>query len=123
MTSSTDYKALTREISSNVSELRNSVPQVMQGFNALGKAALAGGAIDAKTKELIALGIGVAARCDGYIGFHTQALARLGATRAEVHEVLGIAVYMGGGPALMYAANAVAAFDECAPAQAPAATA
>ena len=49
MTSSTDYKALTREISSNVSELRNSVPQVMQGFNALGKAALAGGAIDAKT--------------------------------------------------------------------------
>ena len=111
MTSSTDYKALTREISSNVSELRNSVPQVMQGFNALGKAALAGGAIDAKTKELIALGIGVAARCDGCIGFHTQALARLGATRAEVHEVLGIAVYMGGGPALMYAAETLKAWE------------
>jgi AhpD family alkylhydroperoxidase len=117
MTASTDYKALTQGISSHIGELRASV-QVMQGFNALGKAALAPGAIDARTKELIALAIGVAARCDGCIGFHTQALARLGATRAQVHEALGIAVYMGGGPSLMYAANAVAAFDECAPAAA-----
>lgn len=121
MSSSTDYKTLTREISGNVSQLRTSQPEVMQGFNAMGKAALAPGAIDAKTKELIALGIGVAARCDGCIGFHTQALARLGATRAEVHETLAIAVYMGGGPALMYAANAVAAFDQVAPEQVPAA--
>jgi len=120
MTASTDYKALTQGISSHIGELRASVPQVMQGFNALGKAALAPGAIDASTKELIALAIGVAARCDGCIGFHTQALARLGATRAQVHEALGIAVYMGGGPSLMYAANAVAAFDECAPAAAQA---
>ena len=79
MSSSTDYKILTREISGNVGQLRASQPDVMQGFNAMSKAALAPGAIDAKTKELIALGIGVAARCDGCIGFHTQALARLGA--------------------------------------------
>lgn len=111
MTSS--YHALTRNISSNVGELRTSLPAVMQGFNALEKAALAPGALDAKTKELVALAVGVAARCDGCIGFHTQALARLGATRDEVHETLGVAVYMGGGPTLMYAANAVAAFDEC----------
>ena len=123
MSSASDYKALTQEISSNTKQLRASQPEVMQGFNAMSKAALAPGAIDAKTKELIALGIGVAARCDGCIGFHTQALARLGATRAEVHEVLGLAVYMGGGPSLMYAANAVAAFDQVAPEQVPAATA
>ncbi|HQQ69978.1 MAG TPA: carboxymuconolactone decarboxylase family protein [Alicycliphilus sp.] len=123
MSSSTDYKALTREISSNVSQLRTSQPEAMQGFNSMSKAALAPGAVDAKTKELIALGIAVAARCDGCIGFHTQALARLGATRAEVHETLAVAVYMGGGPALMYAANAVAGFDEAAPEQAPAAKA
>lgn len=116
----TSYQALTRGISGNVGALRASLPQAMQGFNALGKAALAPGALDAKTKELVALALGVAARCDGCIGFHTQALARLGATRAEVHETLGIAVYMGGGPSLMYAANAVAAFDEFAPAQPPA---
>jgi len=108
----TNYKELTTAISANVRQLKESVPDVMTSFNALGKAALAPGAIDAKTKELIALVIGVAARCDGCLGYHTQALARLGATREEVHEMLGVAVYMGGGPSLMYAANTVAAFDE-----------
>lgn len=108
----TDYKELTTAISGQMRELKQSVPEVLQNFNAMGKAALAPGAIDAKTKELIALAIGVAARCDGCLGFHAQALARLGATREEVHEMLGVAVYMGGGPSLMYAANTVAAFDE-----------
>jgi len=108
----TNYKELTTAISANVRQLKESVPDVMTSFNALGKAALAPGAIDAKTKELIALAIGVAARCDGCLGYHTQALARLGATREEVHEMLGVAVYMGGRPSLMYAANTVAAFDE-----------
>jgi len=108
----TNYKELTTAISANVRQLKESVPDVMTSFNALGKAALAPGAIDAKTKELIALAIGVAARCDGCLGYHTQALARLGATREEVHEMLGVAVDMGGGPSLMYAANTVAAFDE-----------
>jgi AhpD family alkylhydroperoxidase len=114
----TSYRALTRTISNNLASLRTGVPQVMQGFNALAKAAMTDGAIDAKTKELIALAIGVATRCDGCIGFHSQALVRLGATRDEVNETLGIAVYMGGGPSLMYAANAVAAFDEFAMASA-----
>ena len=83
------------------------------------QAALADGALDKKTKELIALAVGVAARCDGCIGFHTKALARLGASTEEVHEALGVAIYMGGGPVAMYAANAVAAFNEfSAPAQA-----
>jgi AhpD family alkylhydroperoxidase len=110
----TSYRALTRTISNNLAPLRTGVPQIMQGFNALAKAAMADGAIDAKTKELIALAIGVATRCDGCIGFHSQALVRLGATHDEVNETLGIAVYMGGGPSLMYAANAVAAFEEFA---------
>ena len=106
------YQSLTREISGNLNAMRSGLPQVMQGFNALDKAAMADGAIDAKTKELIALAIGVSTRCDGCIGFHSQALVRLGATPDEVRETLGIAVYMGGGPSLMYAANAIAAFEE-----------
>jgi AhpD family alkylhydroperoxidase len=61
-----------------------------------------------------ALALSVAARCDPCIGFHAKALARLGATRREVDETLGVAVYMGGGPSLMYAASATAAFDEFA---------
>jgi AhpD family alkylhydroperoxidase len=107
-----NYKELTGEIRSYIGELRGEVPEVMQGFNALNAAAIKSGALDSKTKELIALALGVAAHCDGCIGFHTQALARLGATRGEVAEALGTAVYMGGGPSLMYAANAMKAFGE-----------
>ncbi|MCW4455749.1 carboxymuconolactone decarboxylase family protein [Flavobacterium sp. MXW15] len=107
-----NFPELTREISANLAPLRAGQPDLMKGFGALGKAAMAPGALDAKTKELIALGIGVAARCDGCIGFHSQALVRLGASEQELQEMLGIAVYMGGGPSLMYAANALAAFKE-----------
>lgn len=108
----TSYQTLTRNISTNLAPLRSNLPEVMQGFGTLGKSAMADGALNPKTKELIALAIGVASRCDGCIGFHSQALVRLGATSQEVYEALGVAVYMGGGPALMYAANAVAAFEE-----------
>ena len=71
-----------------------------------------GGAIDAKTKELIALAIGVANRCDGCIGFHVKALVKMGMTAEELHELMSVAVYMGGGPSLMYAANAISAYKE-----------
>jgi len=70
--------------------------------------------LDKKTKELIALALSVASRCDPCIGFHAQTLVKLGATRQEVDETLGVAVYMGGGPSMMYAASAIAAFDEFA---------
>ena len=69
-------------------------------------------AIDRKTKELIALALSVAARCDPCIGFHMQTLVKLGVTRQEIDETLGVTTYMGGGPSLMYAASAIAAFDE-----------
>ncbi|NHC62870.1 carboxymuconolactone decarboxylase family protein [Paenalcaligenes suwonensis] len=107
-----EFKKLTQDISSNLSELGKNIPQVMKEFNALNRAGSAEGVLDAKTKELIALAIGVAVRCDGCIGFHSKALVKLGASEAEVHEALGVAVYMGGGPSMMYAANAVAAYKE-----------
>lgn len=107
-----EFKKLTQDIAANLGELGKSIPQVIKGFNELNKAGSAAGVLDAKTKELIALAIGVAVRCDGCIGFHSKALVKLGATEAEVHEALGVAVYMGGGPSVMYAANAVAAYKE-----------
>ena len=106
------YRALTQDVSTELASLRGSTPEVMKAFGELGRAATAEGALDKKTKELIALALSVAVRCDPCIGFHTQALARLGATRQEVDETLGVAVYMGGGPSLMYAASAIQAFDE-----------
>lgn len=107
-----NFLQITHNISAQLKTLRADQPSVMQGFAALAKAASAPGALDAKTKELIALALGVAAHCDGCIGFHTDALVKLGATRAELEEALGMAVYMGGGPSLMYAADAMAAFAQ-----------
>lgn len=106
------YRALTETVSANLATLRSDSPALMKGFGDMARAATADGALNKKTKELIALALGVAAHCDACIGFHTQALVKLGATKAEVEEALGMAVYMGGGPSLMYSANALAAFDE-----------
>lgn len=109
---SKSYPDITARISANLKGLRKGIPDTMQAFSALAQAASRDGALDKKTKELIALAIGVATRCDGCIGFHGEALVRLGASRAEVEEALGMAVYMGGGPSLMYAADALMAFEQ-----------
>lgn len=110
--SSLSYKTLTSELSANLKKMGASIPGVMQAFGSMGKSANTPGALDTKTKEMIALGIGIAARCDGCIGFHTKTLVGLGVTREEFVEILGVAVYMGGGPSVMYAANAIAAYEE-----------
>ena len=107
-----DYRDITRDISAYMAEMRKLAPDAMQGFGVLAKAATADGALDKKTKELIALAIGVTQRCDGCIGFHAKALKGLGATREEIAEVMAMSVYMGGGPALMYAADALRAWDQ-----------
>lgn len=109
-----NYEELTKAVSKNLATMRADLPDVMKGFNDLARAATADGALDKKTKELIALALGVAARCDACLGFHAKALVKLGATLAEVEETLAMAVYMGGGPSLMYSANAIAAFKEFA---------
>jgi len=107
-----DYKALTADISANLKPLRQDLPAVMKAFGELSSAASAPGALDEKTKEFVALGISISTRCDACIGFHVRTLVKLGASKAEFEEVLGMAVYMGGGPSLMYAANAMAAFEQ-----------
>jgi len=107
-----NYVDITRNISANLKKLRNDIPDTMKGFAALAQAAIRDGALDKKTKELIALALGVAAHCDGCIGFHAEALVKLAATREEVEEALGMAIYMGGGPSLMYAADAIAAYEQ-----------
>jgi len=107
-----NYVEITRNISTNLKKLRGDIPDTMKGFAALAQAAARDGALDKKTKELMALALGVAGHCDGCIGFHTEALVKLGVTRQEIEETLGMAVYMGGGPSLMYAADAIAAYEQ-----------
>jgi AhpD family alkylhydroperoxidase len=107
-----EYKMIIGDISAYSKELHKLIPETMAGFSSMAKAATQTKVIDEKTKEMIALALGVAAHCDGCLGYHTKALARLGASREEVAEVLGMAIYMGGGPSLMYAADALRAFDQ-----------
>ena len=106
------YKELTQNISGSLRTLTQDSPDLMKSFNQLSQTAMRDGVIDPKTKEMIALGIGVASRCDGCIGFHVRTLVKMGMTLQELEELLGGAVYMGGGPSLMYAANALDAFKE-----------
>lgn len=108
----TGYLDLTQAVSAQLRELRAGTPEAMKAFNELARAAIAPGVLDSKTKELIALALSVAARCDPCIGFHSKALLKHGGTREELLEMLAVTTYMGGGPSLMYAASAVAAFDE-----------
>lgn len=113
--SSFDHTTLIHNINKNLSPYRKSQPTAMQGFAQLAQAAMAEGQVSAKHKELIALAIGITQHCSGCVGFHVKALHKLGCTRAELEEMLNVCVYMGGGPALMYSAETLAAWDAMAP--------
>ncbi len=110
--SSKNYAEITADISKAVKEIGQYSPDTLKGFRMMSAAADKEGVLDRKTKELIAMAIGVAARCQGCLGFHAQALVKLGATKEEFMEMLAVAVYMGGGPSLMTAAEALMAFEE-----------
>jgi AhpD family alkylhydroperoxidase len=92
--------------------LRHAIPDVYRGYRELHDAALAAGALDAKTKELIALAIAVSKECDGCIAAHAHAAVRHGATLPEAAEAIGVTFLMNGGPATVYGARAFDAFCE-----------
>lgn len=106
------YKEITTDISTYLTKLKEEIPEVMNGFSIMAQSALKEGSLDKKTKELVALALGIAGHCDGCIGFHVHTLVKLGTTRQEFLELLGMSIYMGGGPSLMYAADALRAFDQ-----------
>ncbi len=107
-----DWNAFLKDTNRQLAALRPEMPGAARGFGEMAKAAAAPGQLDAKTKELIALAIGVAKQCDSCIGFHVKAAHRLGATRDEIAETIAMCVYMGGGPSLMYGAKALDAYDQ-----------
>jgi AhpD family alkylhydroperoxidase len=113
-----DWLETTKSLSASLRDLRGGSPEVMKGFANVAQAALKADALDTKTKELIALAIGVATRCDDCIAFHAKAAVAQGASDAEVFETLGMAIYMGAGPSVMYAAHAVDAYRQFAAEQA-----
>ena len=93
-------------------QLRRAIPEVYKSFTEFHHASFVAGALDVKTKELIALGISVIERCDGCIASHAEGAARAGATRQQAAEAIGVSLLMGGGPSSIYGPRAYAAFCE-----------
>ncbi len=116
-----DWPRMASELAQPLKELRTGTPETMKAFAALARSALEAKELDTKTKELLALGIAVAIRCDSCVAFHAEAAVRQGASRDEIMETMGMAIYMGAGPSVMYAAQAVEAFDQFAARKAAAA--
>jgi AhpD family alkylhydroperoxidase len=91
--------------------VREQAGSLLKGFGGLHQAAITDGEIDKLHKELIALAIGLAVRCENCIYAHTQAAVKLGATREQVMEAAGVAVMMGGGPVYTYLPRVTEALD------------
>ena len=107
-----NWPEMTKELSGGLRNLRAGTPDVMKAFSGLAQAALAPKALDVKAKELIAVAIAVAVRCDDCLAFHVKAAVQQGATREEIMETLGMAIYMGAGPSAMYASHALDAYTQ-----------
>ena len=111
-TMNTNYPEYRKQLQGLIGQLRGKIPGTMKGFGLLHQESMKAGALSEKQKELLALGIGIAVRCDGCIAFHTHEALAHGATSEEIAETIGVAISMGGGPALMYAAHALEALAQ-----------
>lgn len=109
---SKDFAQIANDVAAGVGLIRQGTPDATKAFGALSVAATAAHAIDTKTKELMALAIGIAVHCDGCVAYHTKMAHHHGASRAEVAETVALALYMGGGPAAVYGADALRAYDQ-----------
>jgi AhpD family alkylhydroperoxidase len=101
-----DYKEHLKHYRENSRRLREEIPEAMSGFARLHGGAMSAGVLDVRTKELIALGMAITSQCIGCIAAHVDAAFRAGATRAELFEVVGVAILMGGGPSTYYGGEA-----------------
>jgi AhpD family alkylhydroperoxidase len=107
-----NYPEHLRNIQGTMGELRREDPEIMKAFMGLHKVAAEDGVLSSKVKELIALAIAVNVRCNGCIAFHVNDALKAGAKRDEIIEALGVAILMGGGPAMMYAVEALDALNQ-----------
>lgn len=108
------YRDKIADMRGEIRVMNKLIPAAAAGFGQLSKAVKDSGPLTVTQKEWIALGMAIAQRCEPCINFHVEAMQRAGGTREELGDILGMAIQMGGGPALMYAAHALAAWDELA---------
>lgn len=105
---SASYEAYSEKIASYAKEN----PKLMKAFMQFHHAGSSEGALSPKHKELIALGIGIRTQCEGCIVMHIQDAIAAGATHDEIVETIGVAIYMSGGPGVIYGSKAFEALEE-----------
>lgn len=110
-----DYVTYHAHLEERIGQLGRELSGPMGGFARLHRKALEDGALSGKVKELMSLAIGVAIGCDGCIAYHVHDAVKAGATRADLLETIGVALFMGGGPASIYGAHALDAVDQFLP--------
>jgi AhpD family alkylhydroperoxidase len=108
----TNYPEIHEYIAGMMKKLGGEIPKTMGAFSQLHEAAAVDGALSRKTKELLALSISVVVRCDGCIAFHVHDALEAGASHDEIIEAIGVAIMMGGGPAVVYGAEALDALAQ-----------
>lgn len=106
------WKELNTRAQANTKRIQETVPETMREYKKLQNSAYAEGALDKKTKEIIALTYAIADKCEGCIGNHVNKLVGLGASRQEIAEIAEVAIVMGGGPGMVYGGKALEAYDE-----------
>ena len=111
----TNYVEYHKHLKERLEQLGRELPGPLSGFARLHKKAVEDGALSGKVKELMALAIGIAVHCEGCIAYHVHDAVAAGATRQELMEAIGVAVMMGGGPALIYAAQTQDAIEQFQP--------
>jgi len=102
-----DWKAYKDQIRSGFADVGRVSRATIRGYRQLSGAEDGPGVLDEKTRELIALAVGVTRQCDGCIVSHADAALRAGATREEIVEALGVAVAVNAGAALVFSARAL----------------
>ncbi len=107
-----EMRQAVQDVKRALGRLSQEVPEEMRGFSQFMDAVLKPGALDLKTKELIALATALTARCKYCIALHTEKALHAGATEKEIWEVATVAVMMGGGPALTYIAELNKSLEE-----------
>ncbi len=100
-----DPREILEDYRQGASEWSKAHPECMPAFAELSKASMKPGALDYKTKELIAAAVGLAVRCEYCIVYHVHAALKAGATRQELIETACVTNLMGGGPVVTYTAT------------------
>ena len=100
-----DWDGYREELLTRIADLGRLSPGTVRGYRELGDAGTKTAHLDAKTRELIALAVGVTRQCDGCITTHVHAARKQGATAEEIAEALGVAIAVNAGAALVYSAR------------------